>query len=188
MATSTKGFNPVILFIVKFIAVYFLLLLAYNYYLSFYIPHNIPDPFSSWVGKCTAALANVFGLEATLANDKVAPWVWIYLSQKRTAYINEGCNAISIMIIFAAFIVAFSTTIKNTFSYILVGLIVILFMNVVRITMMSYIVRYHKEYTKPAHDYLFPAIIYGTIFLLWMIWVRYFVKRKTKANEQVDKV
>lgn len=188
MTKSGKGFSPVILFILKFIAVYFLLLLAYNYYLSLYNTQLIPDPYSRLVGQWSAAVANVFGMEASVVDDKYAPWVWIYLSGKKTAYINEGCNAISIMIIFVAFIAAFSTTIKKTLLYIVSGLVIIQIMNVARIALLSYIIRHHRAFTKPAHDYLFPIIIYGTVFLLWVIWVRYFVQAKPKTDEQMDKV
>lgn len=118
-------------------------------------------------------------------DDTLQPWIWIYLDGQRTSYINEGCNAISIMIIFAAFIVAFSTTWLRTILYILGGWVIIQFMNVLRIVLLNYIFRYHYQYGKAAHDYLFPAIIYGTIFLLWIIWVRKFVMKKRKQDEQV---
>jgi hypothetical protein len=29
--------------------------------------------------------------------------------------------------------------------------------------------------TKPAHDYFFPAIIYGGVVILWLIWINKFV-------------
>ena len=29
--------------------------------------------------------------------------------------------------------------------------------------------------TKPAHDYFFPAIIYGGVVVLWLIWINKFV-------------
>ena len=33
----------------------------------------------------------------------------------------------------------------------------------------------YNSLTKPAHDYFFPAIIYGGVVLLWLIWINKFV-------------
>lgn len=176
-----KRFRPVILFIVKFFAVYFILLMAYNQYLAIYHAHNRPDPYSRQVAHWAAKLGNIARLNATTADDKAQPWTWIYVNEKKASYINEGCNAISIMITFVAFIIAFSTTWKKTSLYILAGLAVIQAMNVFRITLLNYIFRYHHEYGKAAHDYLFPTIIYGTIFILWVVWVNKFVLKQQRA-------
>src|SRR5690625_7148659 len=58
-------------------------------------------------------------------------------------------------------------------------------MNVLRIALLNYIFVYLPDYGKIAHDYLFPAIIYGTIVVLWIIWVRFFaLKIKTIDNKK----
>src|SRR5690606_42134250 len=132
----------------------------------------------------TVNCLNAAGYEAAAAEDETRPWKWVLMNVKRTSYIDEGCNAISIMIIFVAFIVAFSTTWKQTLLYILGGLIIIQIMNVVRIAVLNYIFGHHYEYGKMAHDYLFPAIIYGTIVILWIVWVKFFaLKPKVKSDE-----
>lgn len=178
-----KEFKPVILFIVKFLAVYFLLLFAYNRYLSHYHSAHHQDPYSHQVAKWSATVANLFGFSSKVEDDKIEPWTWVYMDDKKTSYINEGCNAISIMIIFVAFIVAFSSTRKTTLLYILLGLIIIQVMNVLRIFLLNFIFRYHDSYGKLAHDYFFPLIIYGTIFILWVFWVSYVLKKKAISNE-----
>ena len=96
--------------------------------------------------------------------------------------VNEGCNAISILIIFVAFIVAFYTNFKQTFLFIIAGLGALFVMNIARIMLLNYIFRYHDEYGKMAHDYLFPAIIYGSIVVLWIVWIKFFVTKYNKQN------
>ena len=183
-----REFKPVIKFIATFFIVYILLVVIYNQYLSFYHSKNLPDPYSENVAYFSTVLANLFGFSATIENDISQPWTWIFFDGKRTSYINEGCNAVSIMIIFLAFMLAFAKGWKKTTLYIIAGLIVIQIMNILRIFLLNYVFRYYSDYGKPAHDYLFPLIIYGTVFCLWVVWVRYFVMKKSKSSEQVAQV
>lgn len=176
-----KEFKPVILFIVKFFAVYFILLIGYNHYLSSYHSKNQQDPFSKNVAFWSVAAAKTLGFDAKLADDKLLPRTWIYMDKQPTCYINEGCNALSIMILFAAFVAAFFTGWVRTTAYILAGWAMIYGMNILRIVLLSYILRHHPQYGKTAHDYLFPMVVYGVVFLLWVLWVRKFVMKKKNA-------
>jgi exosortase family protein XrtF len=182
-----KDFKPILIFILKFILVWGVFLVLYNLYLSGYHSENKPDPYSQIVANLSADVLNFAGFETYAVDDKSRPWTWLYIDGQYRSYVNEGCNAISIMMIFVAFIVAFSTTWKQTLLYILGGLLVIQIMNIIRIAWITYILRYHHQYGDIAHDYAFPAIIYGTIVLLWIIWVKYFaLKTKPQQNEQMD--
>lgn len=178
-----KEFKPVLIFLLKFIVVWIGLVIIYNFvYLESYHAHNLADPYSQKVANWTVSCLNSLGYEAYAVDDESRPWTWIYFEGNYGSYINEGCNAISIMIIFVAFIVAFSTTWKQTLAYILGGLVLIQIMNVFRICLLNYIIKYHPIYTEIAHDYLFPAIIYGVIVVLWIVWVRYFVMKPNKKS------
>ena len=161
---------------------YFILLIGYNRYLSSYHAHNRADAWSSAVAAGSVNLAKIAGFKAEAVTDSLQPRIWIYMDGQKTSYINEGCNAVSLLILFAAFIVAFSTTWIKTLLYILGGWVVIQLMNILRIVWLNYIFRYHQEYGKAAHDYLFPLLIYGTVFLLWVVWVRMFFVKKIKAT------
>lgn len=179
-----KEFKPVLIFLLKLLISGIILSVLYNLYLSQYHSENKPDPYSRVVAKWTAGTLNTCGFESSYADDETRPWVWVYMDGKRPSYINEGCNAVSIMIIFVAFIIAFSTTWKQTLLYILGGLVLIQIMNVARIALLNYIFVYHHEYGDMAHDYLFPAIIYGTIVLLWIIWVKFFALKTQKKSDE----
>ncbi len=182
-----KDFKPILIFILKFVIVWGVLLILYNVYLGRYHSENKPDPYSQQVASWTSTSMNALGFQTQTMDAPNRPWTWILMEGKRISYINEGCNAVSIMLIFVAFIAAFSTTWKQTILYILGGLFIIQFMNVVRIVLLNYIFAYHNQYGEMAHDYLFPAILYGTIVLLWIIWVKFFALKKPKreSDEQM---
>jgi len=175
-----KEFKPVILFILKFLGVYIGLMLVYNLYLSAYAG-TYPDPFTKQVAYWSVNVANFFGVSSSASVDAFHPWVWIVTEGKRTSYLNEGCNAISVILLYAAFIAAFSRSWKAPLIFIIIGTVVIQLMNVMRIFLLNYVFRFHPHYGKSMHDYFFPAVIYGTVFLFWMIWVSRFVL-KTKLN------
>lgn len=178
-----KEFKPVLIFILKFVVVGMVLVFLYNLYLNQYQKHNLPDPYSIFIADCTVSTLKTAGIEAGSQVDKTRPWVWIRIGDQWPSVINEGCNAISVMIIFIAFIIAFSTTWIQTSLFTLGGLVVIQVMNVARIALLNYIFVYFPDYGKFAHDYLFPAAIYGTIVLLWIVWVKYFA---LKVKEEKD--
>lgn len=94
--------------------------------------------------------------------------------------IAEGCSSISIIILFLAFILAFSGSLKNTILYGLFGAGLIYLVNVLRIVMIALGIYYYPEYQEVLHDLVFPGIIYGMVFLLWLIWIRKFsfIKKK----------
>ena len=179
-----KEFKPLLLFLARFLGTYIILSLVYKLYLDQYLPHNIPDPFTKFTSDLTASGLNSCGFFSFSNIAENHPWMRLIVDGQVASIVNEGCNAISIMIIFIAFIVAFFTTLKQTILYIFAGLAVLFVMNISRIMLLNYIFRYHNEYGKTAHDYLFPAIIYGTIVVLWIVWIKFFVTKKTKKDDQ----
>ena len=88
--------------------------------------------------------------------------------------IVEGCSSISIIILFLAFIIAFSGSFKATFFYGVFGVVAIYIVNVFRIVFLALAIYHYPEYKDVVHDLIFPLIIYGMVFILWVIWVRKF--------------
>ncbi|HEX9601553.1 MAG TPA: exosortase family protein XrtF, partial [Mariniflexile sp.] len=66
--------------------------------------------------------------------------------------------------------------------YILSGSVLIYTVNLLRIVLLT-IGLYHYPYQNDVfHTVVFPAIIYGVVFLLWVFWVNRFSKLK-RGNE-----
>ena len=55
------------------------------------------------------------------------------------------------------------------------GIVLFYILNLFRIYVLNVIVVDFPALTKPAHDYFFPAIIYGGVVVLWLIWINKFV-------------
>lgn len=157
----------------------------YNIYLNNYNADlNIPDPFTMEVADESSYFLNILGFNShVIINPKIDLWPMITIDNVIQCIINEGCNAISIMIIFVSFIIAFSTTWLQTLLFTLIGLLMVHISNIARIAWFNYICAYYPKYIRSVHDYIFPSIIYGTILILWIIWMAFFVF-KNPSNEK----
>ena len=95
----------------------------------------------------------------------------------------EGCNAISVIVLFIAFVIAFKGSLLKTVLFAVIGSLFLYWINILRVALINVLLLKHPEQEALWHDLVFPAIIYGTVFLLWVLWVNKFSDfSKTKAH------
>lgn len=169
-------------FIITFVAVYSFLTLAYNQYLTLSDGSKYyPDYLTNLVAKQIQTLLDSVGYSSEVLPHPNELSMKIILNGKFVATIVEGCNAVSIIILFLSFIAAFSGRLKITLIYAFAGSIIIYSFNLIRIVILS-IGLYHYPWRREIlHTVIFPLLIYGTVFLLWMIWVNRFSKSRHHA-------
>ncbi|WP_438966227.1 exosortase family protein XrtF [Flavobacterium sp.] len=165
-------YKPFFVFLAKFFVTYLLLSLLYSFYLSnFDASKNELDGVSKFVASNVNEMLLFFNQDVSFQYSEKEPAAVMFFNGKSVSRIIEGCNAVSVMLLFVAFIVAFSSNFKHTFFYILLGLVLIHFMNIARIAFLNYSLFYYPEQKELLHDIVFPLIIYGSVFLLWILWV-----------------
>lgn len=177
MKALLQQYKLVIKFILTFLVVYAVLTIGYNLYLNLSDGSKFyPDYLTHLVANQTNALLNSIGYEATILPHANEPSMKIIINGKYVARVIEGCNAVSIIILFVSFIIAFASRFKTTLFYCLAGSIIIYAFNLFRIVVLS-VGLYHYPWRKEIlHNVVFPLLIYGTVFILWMIWVNRFAK------------
>lgn len=175
-----KQYQPLIFFLLRFIGSYIILIIIYNWYLNQYLPFGMPDPFTKWNSDISASIFNFLGIHSESLHVGNEKFTRLVVEGKFSAYVNEGCNACSVLIIYISFIIAFFTTFKQTIIFLIISIPILILMNIFRIVLLTYIFRFLPEYGKSAHDYLFPAVIYGSVIILWIIWIKLFVIKKNK--------
>lgn len=130
------------------------------------------------VGKQSRALLESADYRAFIIPHPDESSLKLIINEKYVARIIEGCNSLSIIILFASFIIAFSGKPKTTFFYILSGSVLIYVTNLIRVVILAAGL-YHYPWRKDIlHTVIFPAIIYGMVFLLWVFWVNRFSNLK----------
>ena len=176
----------IIKFLLKFFITYFLLLGIYSFYLKQTQQKEgvfSCAPITKTVALQTQQLAHFLGYKSKTFQHESELSMKFYVSDVYASRIVEGCNSISIIILFLTFIIAFSGSLKATLIYGVLGSIIIYIMNIIRILILSMLMYKYPEYQYFLHSLLFPAIIYGTTFLLWIVWVNKFSHLKKIKNE-----
>jgi exosortase family protein XrtF len=170
MKEFVKRFKPTILFLVKFVGLYFILNIGYGYYIKSF--ERRPDDITFWVTRQTSVALGVFGWETAVQPNPQKPTVPIYYNGDGIVTVYEGCNGINVAIIFLCFLVSFGPLNKNLIWFIPVGLVIIHFFNIARIFLLFLVVIHQPDYTYFMHKYFFTAIIYAAVFLLWLWWIK----------------
>lgn len=170
-------FKPVLKILLRFVILYVMMVLAYQFYLNFSKNAGL-DPISSWVMRQVIFVQNSFGYPSQMVEGKpLDETTWFYTKDRYTSRMVEGCNAISVMILFLSFIFAFYKGLK-TFVFVGLGLVFLHLINVLRIAALNIIIVDHPDYSKIGHDYFFPAIIYGSVVALWLVWIQFFALKE----------
>jgi exosortase family protein XrtF len=165
-------YKPFLLFLGKFFLSYVVLTLVYQSYLNQFDTKKAEvDNISISVANQTAKILSLFDNQSYTMPHLTEPSVKLFYKNKYIARIVEGCNAISIMILFIAFVLAFTGKWKHTVLFILLGIVLIHVLNIARIALLCMALYSYPEYEHILHDVLFPLAIYGVVFLLWVIWV-----------------
>ena len=168
-------YKPFFSFLFKFLLFYMVFTFIYKQYLNQFNPLlNQLDGISTHVANQTNNLLQLFNQDSHLIQHEFEPSIKIIYKNKYVSRIIEGCNAISVIILFAAFVFAFSVKLKRTIIYILIGAFLIYFLNIIRIALLIYFLYYYPQYEAFLHDIVFPLFIYGVVFVLWIAWVTRF--------------
>lgn len=175
-----KDFLPVLKILLRFVIIYIVLVLLYQFYLNSYSA-EVVDPFTRNVAEQVASFQYFLGFPTTLVDSMKLHSVLFQTSGKFTTRMVEGCNVFSVAILFTAFIFAFYKG-QKTFLYVAGGLIILHVLNVSRIALLNIIYLKYPQYEKVGHDYIFPAIIYGGVVVLWLVWIQFFALKKTEKS------
>lgn len=181
----------VVLFLLRFLATYLVLSTIYGEFISHYDGLETPqtDPITHFVVEQTAAFSELLGYETEIYEDahlyaqteEEQTFDTIHLDDKYAISVEEGCNAVNVMILFLAFVIGFGGKWKAMTWFLPLGLLFIHLANIGRLTLLEIInVDFQGEGFHFYHKYLFTAILYVAIFILWVWWVNVYGIPKKK--------
>ncbi|NMH27559.1 exosortase family protein XrtF [Flavobacterium silvaticum] len=170
-----KQYRPFFVFLAKFFGVYAVLTVIYRLYLNTFDPSKLETDSITWsVARQTKWFLELLGRQCELAAHSQQPSVKLILDGHYIARVVEGCNAISVMILFVAFVIAFKGKWLTTALFIVSGIVIIHILNVWRIALLAMALLRFPESEGVLHGVIFPAVIYGVVLLLWIVWVNKF--------------
>lgn len=168
-------FKPFLIFVGTFFLAYIALTSLYRFYLNTYETNDL-DGITVLVGRHADSLLQLFNSDVVVQKNDSNSWLDVFYNSKKVIRIIEGCNAVSVMILFVAFVLAFSGKFKTTFFFLLFGIFSIYILNIARIAILTVLLYHFPDQVHLLHGVLFPLIIYGFVFLLWIFWINKFSK------------
>lgn len=155
-------------FIVLFIVLYIFWLMLYEWVIHPWgkLDTLVINDSSLW----TAYVLELMGYESFISDNATIRTVGI--DGTHGLWIGDPCNGLTLFALFAIFIVAYPGPWKHKLWFIPVGVTVIHFLNVMRITALCIIVLKRPEWLDFNHTYTFQLLMYGFIFGLWWIWIQ----------------
>jgi exosortase family protein XrtF len=168
-------YKPFLIFLASFFGTYILLTFFYQLFLNGFENTKV-DTITRFVAQNTEEVISWFYQSLRIEEVANEPFFSINFQDKSVAVIVEGCNGISVIILFISFIVAFSGSLKNTLLFIFGGSLIIYIVNIFRIVLLTILMLHFPAQEPVLHGVVFPLIIYGIVFILWVIWVNKFSK------------
>jgi len=131
--------------------------------------------------KSSSAILGIFGYNASIESNVLS-------GMHGSISIYRTCLGIMMMYLFAALVYLTGNDHKRSWTYILIGLAILFFSNILRIVLLFiYIQQYGTELAIDVHD-LFNYITYFIVFILWVIWFERYMDPKTiKGTGKSDK-
>jgi len=97
-------------------------------------------------------------------------------------WIGEPCNGIKVFGLFAIFILSFKGDLIKKLIFIPIGILIIHFLNIIRIALLTYISAVNPYILDFNHNITFQLFIYGSMLALWYLWIIKFSKVKSYEN------
>lgn len=157
-----------IIFMVKMVLSYSILLGIYEWYLSphtridFYIIQQIISQ-GEWI-------LNILGY-STLNSDLNNPNL-MGVSNSTGVIIGGPCDGLSLFILYSTFILSFSGKWWTKGISIIIGVGIIHLLNVLRVVALALIVVYAPSQLDFHHSYTFTLFVYGVVFSLWILRIK----------------
>ncbi len=109
---------------------------------------------------------NLFGLDSYVFGKTIR------ITGAGGVYLDRGCLGRNLMGLFTGFIIAYPGIIKKKLWYIPLGLVLITFINILRISGLAYIMICCPEHMDINHHVIFKYTVYALIFIMWYIWIQ----------------
>jgi exosortase family protein XrtF len=170
MKALTIQFRAIVNFLLIFMLTFFIFSAIYDLYLHGFEAKT--DKMSTMVGNQAASLLRVFGFDAFAANVDSEKSTHLGIDGFARVKVIEGCNGLSVMILFVAFLLGFPGKRKNMAWFIPAGLLIIHLFNVCRVAILGWAVYRFGETAYPIYKELFTVSIYLLVLSLWFLWVQ----------------
>ncbi len=132
-------------------------------------------PYREWMAWLVACLVTFSGLEM------LQHGVYLTVAGERWIMTPE-CTALTAMIVFVAFVIAYPSSIRSKGIALLTGLPFLLLANITRLFTLAWATEWSIRYAHWVHDYVWQVAFLMLIAVMWLLWIEIVVKREEKTT------
>ena len=99
-------------------------------------------------------------------------------------FIGMPCDGIELMALFTGFIILLPGRVVNKIWFSLSGLLLIHFLNILRVVILIMLAYYHPEWLDFNHKYTFTISMYIIVFLGWMLWIKKYSGKVVESHKK----
>ncbi len=177
----------VLRFLVGGIALFALLYIFYSFLRQFSFIDNLYvdalNRFTQFLLLASKKFTELFGFEVTTYGKTIR------ITDEFKAhgvYVDRGCLGRNVMLAYAGLILVFPGKLMHKLWYIPMGLGIIIFVNILRISGLAITAYCCPEYSDVNHYFVFKAAAWLVIFILWVIWFNRFSPFSKKQKNTVN--
>ena len=139
--------------------------------------------FSKLLSSQSNYVLSVFGMRTSIEihGDMIVAKILDY-PFNHGVWIGEPCNGIKIFGLFSIFIISFQGKWYRKIWFVPLGILFLHFLNILRISVLTYISATNPYILDFNHNVTFQLIIYGAMLGLWYLWITKF--SSLKLNEK----
>lgn len=166
--------RPVLKFLFIITIAYGCWFIVYEFYLK---PDGSVDHMTTEyvsIGICRLLHLNGYEAHYTIALKPGETYIYLNHELLPQVRIGSSCNGLELLVLFALFILCYPGNFFFKILYMSGGIIVVHTLNILRNYWLTLLSFHHSVYFNFYHRYLFIFIIYGLIFILWILWANYF--------------
>jgi exosortase family protein XrtF len=156
-------------FLARFGFSYLAFSFLYSLFLSSYQPK--PDPFTTFIGQQVVVMLNLISADQSylhVSNNHLL----INFNGNDVVAVFEGCNGLIVQALFFSFFIGIWQWNKGAIQFVIWGLISIYIINLIRLTALVYIAESNETLFYYYHKYVFMAIMYLSIIVIWFHWLK----------------
>ncbi len=176
-----QKFLPTLFFLLRFLGAYIISSVAYGLYIAHFDEIERTDPFTRSIVFQVAEISEAMGYETRIRMNAHLDYPesgleqtfdTLYFDGRRTVSVEEGCNGLNVMFLFASFLFAFGGQWKRMLWFLPTGLILIHLANLMRLYLLAILnITADGRYFHFFHKYGFTSVLYLMVLLLWALWV-----------------
>lgn len=173
--------HPIFRFGIHIVLLVIIWILFYKYFRQSYwinvLYESATQYLTDWLIEGSGIFLNLIGYDTEVQGRMIR------VAGTEGILLDRGCVGRNLLGLFAGFLIAFPGRIISKLWYIPMGLLIINFINILRISALALTLKYAPEYFDINHHAIFQYVVLAATFLMWYIWIVKINKPRLKTKK-----